>query len=159
VRFYAGFLGIAGFFLAGIQIWILAFCLLMQAYLLPLVFVRGWGIRRAIKWSAILVVLRPGLSVLLFIQASALFALLTLTGIGLVFLAYSLVSLFLCTALRETLRDLEARWSPSAAWGPRAPGARPASWKEIFAEDDQAAEEEDEEEKRTLKNIFRPWDG
>ncbi len=147
IRFYGGIEiggGILGFFLAGIQIWIMAFCLLMQIYLLPLLFSRAWGLRQVIKWSAMLVVLRPGLTVLMFLQALALSLLLAITGIGIVVLIYSLISLFLNIALREALREMETKWTPKK---------KPTSWKEIFA-----AEEEDEEEKRTLGEILRPWD-
>ncbi|MFZ1946584.1 MAG: hypothetical protein WAW06_03500, partial [bacterium] len=139
-----GHLGVLGYFLAGIQLWILAFCLLMQVYLLPLIFTKDWGVKRAIKWSAMLVVLRPGLTILIFLQVLAIAVLLAITGIGAVALLYSVVALFLTTTLREILRDLDARWTPKT---------KPTSWKEIF---DEA--EEDREDNRTLRDILRPWD-
>jgi uncharacterized membrane protein YesL len=137
-------LGALGFFLAGIQIWILAFAVLMQVYLLPLLFVRDWGIGRTIKWSAMLVVLRPGLSVLLFLQAFAILALLAITGVGIAVLLYSATSLFLNVALLETLKEMDEKWTPKQ---------KPTSWKEIMAE-----QEKDGDERRILGDILRPWD-
>ncbi|MFH1219079.1 MAG: hypothetical protein V1694_01325 [Candidatus Eisenbacteria bacterium] len=136
--------GVLGFFLAGIQIWILAFCVLMQVYLWPILFTKDWELRRVIKWSAILVVLQPGLTVLLFLQVFGLFVLLCITGVGIAVLASSLVSLFLATTLREVLREMDAKWTPKK---------KPTSWKEIFAEQEEA-----EEDNRTLGDILRPWD-
>jgi hypothetical protein len=147
VRFYGAIKvggGVLGFFLAGIQIWLWAFCLLMQVYLLPLLFGRDWGLRQAIKWSAMLVVLRPGFTVLMFLQALGLSVILAVTGIGLVVLLYSCLSLFLSITLREVLREIEVKWTPKR---------KPTSWLEIFTDED-----EDEEDKRTLGEILRPWD-
>jgi uncharacterized membrane protein YesL len=136
--------GILGFFLAGVQIWIAVFCLLMQVYLFPLLVTRGWDTRRILKWSAMLVVLRPGFTILMFLQALAIFLLVAVTGIGFVVLLMSLTSVFLSTTLRETLREMEAKWTPKK---------KPTSWKEIFEERDHR-----EEETRTLKDLLRPWD-
>lgn len=147
IRFYVGIKvahGILGFFLAGIQVWILAFSLLMQTYLLPLLFIKNWDIKRVIKWSAMLVVLRPGLTILMFLQALAIFTIITITGVGLALLTIAVISVFLNTTLRETLKDMEATWTPKQ---------KPTSWKEIFAERDRGAEE-----RRTLKDLFRPWE-
>lgn len=148
IRFYTsvklGF-GIIGFFLAGIQIWIGAFALLMQTYLLPLLFTKNWALKPVLKWSAMLVVLRPGFTILLFLQALAIFILISVTGVGVVLLLMGITSIFLNTALRETLRDMDRTTEPKK---------KPTSWKEIFAE----RERDEEEEKRTLKDIFRPWE-
>jgi uncharacterized membrane protein YesL len=143
-----GHLGVAGYFLAGIQIWIMAFCLLMQLYLLPILFTKDWGLKRSIRWSAMLVVLKPGLSVLLFLQVLAIAVLLTITGVGAIALVYSLVALFLTTALREILRDLEAKSTSKS---------KPTSWKDIFDAEEEERQE-DEDRGRTLKDILRPWD-
>ena len=160
IRFYGALKaggGVLGYFLAGVQIWILVFCLLMQVYLLPLLFIKNWGIKQAIKWSAMLVVLRPGLTVLVFLQVFGLCLVLTITGIGIVLVVYSFGALFLSICLQEVLREMEM----DAA---RTPGKRPTSWKEIFAERDartehgQRQKEEDEEDRRSLKDILRPWD-
>ena len=151
IRFYSAVRaggGIPGYFLAGLQIWILAFASLMQVYLLPLIFVRDWGLRRAVKWSAILVVLRPGLTILLFLQVFGLCLVLAVTVIGAVLVLYGLATLFLSISLQEVLREMERR---------TAPEARPSSWKEIFAERDRRLEEEDEDQ-RSLKDILRPWE-
>ena len=137
-------LGVLGFFLAGIQIWILAFCILMQIYLMPLLFVRNWGLGKTIKWSAMLVVLRPGLTVLLFLQAFAIGVLLAITGVGIVVLIYCALSLFLNVALLETQKEMDEKWTPKQ---------KPTSWKEIMAE-----QEKDADERRTLGDILRPWD-
>jgi uncharacterized membrane protein YesL len=136
--------GILGFFLAGIQAWIGAFLLLMQTYLVPVLVKRDWGVGKTIKWAAMLTVLRPGFTILIFLQALAIFALVTLTGIGLAVLTLSLTAAFLSTTLRELLTELEGRW---------APRKKPTSWKEIFAEQDR-----ERQESRSLKDIFRPWD-
>jgi Na+-transporting methylmalonyl-CoA/oxaloacetate decarboxylase gamma subunit len=147
IRFYikikvAG--GVLGFFLAGWQVCIFAFCLLVQTYLLPLLVSKNWGVLKTMKWAAILTTLKPGLTALLFLQALALFVLLSITGVGAVLLVLSIVAVFLNTATREAWREVEARWKPRK---------KPASWKEIFEERDL-----EEEEKRTLKDILRPWD-
>jgi uncharacterized membrane protein YesL len=151
IRFYGAIKaggGVLGYFLAGVQIWILAFCLLMQVYLLPLLFIRNWGIKQALKWSALLVVLRPGLTVLIFLQVFGLCVVLAITGIGIVLLIYSFAALFLSIGLQEVLREIETR---------TAPKARPTSWKEIFAEGDRETEEE-KEDQRSLRDILRPWE-
>jgi uncharacterized membrane protein YesL len=136
--------GILGFFLAGIQVWIAAFALLMQVYLFPLLVMRGWGIGKTIKWSAMLVVLKPGLTVLMFLQAFAIFLLVGITGVGIVVLLMSLTGILLNTNLRETLKEIEETTEPKR---------KPTSWKEIFEE-----QEKKDEETRTLKDILRPWD-
>jgi uncharacterized membrane protein YesL len=136
--------GLLGFFLAGIQVWIGAFCLLMQVYLLPLLYSRNWGVWAVLKWAGTLILLKPGFTILLFLQATGLFFLIGVTGVGVVLLLMSLVSMFLNTALRETLRDMDKTMKPKR---------KPTSWKEIFAEQDK-----EEEERRTLKDLFRPWD-
>ena len=66
------------------------------------------------------------------------------TGVGTVLLLLSVVSMFLNTALRETLRDMDTTMKPRR---------KPTSWKEIFEEQDK-----EEEEKRTVKDLFRPWE-
>jgi uncharacterized membrane protein YesL len=137
--------GIVGFFLAGVQVWIAAFLLLMQVYLFPLLVARDWGIGRTLKWSALLVVLKPGLTILMFIQALAIFMLIGITGVGIVVLLMSLISIFLNTTLREILREIEETTEPKK---------KPTSWKEIFEERDRKKEEET----RTLKDLLRPWD-
>jgi hypothetical protein len=113
-----------------------------------LLFIRNWGIRRILKWSAILVILRPGLTVLIFIQAVALFGLLTFTGVGFVLLAYGHAALFLNVAVLEILKEMEDKWIAKK---------RPASWKEIMAERDAEADE-DADERRTLRDVLRPWE-
>jgi uncharacterized membrane protein YesL len=137
--------GMLGFFLAGIQVWIAAFLLLMQVYLFPLLVTRSWGIRRTLKWSALLVVLKPGLTALMFIQALAIFALIGITGAGVVLLLMSLTAILLNTTLRETLREIDETVEPRR---------KPTSWKEIFEEE----ERKKEEDTRTLKDLLRPWD-
>ena len=137
--------GIMGFFLAGVQMWIAAFLLLMQVYLFPLLVTRDWGIKRTLRWSAVLVVLKPGLTILMFLQALAIFLLVGVTGIGVVVLLMSLTSVFLNTTLRETLREIEETTEPKR---------KPTSWKEIFEERDRKKEEES----RTFKDLLRPWD-
>jgi uncharacterized membrane protein YesL len=171
IRFYGSLKvghGVLGYFLAGIQIWILAFLLLMQVYLLPLLFLKGWGIRQVLKWSAMLVVLRPGFTALVFLQVFGLGVVLSVTGIGIVLLVYSFGALFLNIAVRQMLRSLEP---------PRKPveGKRPTSWKEILGERAGAAgadgvggrpgsegraveDEEEKEDQRSLRDILRPWD-
>jgi len=137
--------GLLGFFLAGIQIWIGAFALIMQVYLLPLLVGKNWDLKPVLKWSTLLIILKPGFTILLFLQALAIFILITITGVGAVLLLMSIISIFLNTALRETLREMDTTMKPKK---------KPTSWKEIFAE----REKEEEEEKRTLKDLFRPWD-
>jgi len=137
--------GIMGFFLAGVQMWIAAFLLLMQVYLFPLLVARDWRVGRTLKWSAMLVVLKPGLTILMFLQALAIFLLVGVTGIGVVVLLMSLTSVFLNTTLRETLREIEETTEPKK---------KPTSWKEIFEERDRKKEEET----RTFKDLLRPWD-
>jgi uncharacterized membrane protein YesL len=137
--------GVVGFFLAGVQLWIGAFLLLMQVYLFPLLVTRNWGIKRTIKWSAMLLVLKPGLTVLMFLQALAIFLLVGITGIGVVVLLMSLTSIFLNTTLREILREIEETTEPKR---------KPTSWKEIFEDEARKKEEED----RSLKDLLRPWD-
>jgi uncharacterized membrane protein YesL len=147
-RFYLGLRvagGVMGFFLAGVQMWIAAFCILMQVYLFPLLVTRDWGVRRTLKWSAMLVVLKPGLTVLMLLQALAIFLLVGITGVGVVVLLMSLTSVFLNTTLRETLREIEETTEPKK---------KPTSWKEIFEERDRKKEEES----RTFKDLLRPWD-
>jgi hypothetical protein len=136
--------GILGFFLAGVQAWIALFLLLMKTYLTAILFRKDWGVGRTLKWAAMLVVLRPGLTFLLYLQAVAIFAIVSLTGVGLVLLTLTVTGVFLNTALREVLRDMERRMTPRK---------KPTSWKEIFAERDR-----EEEEPRRLKDLFRPWD-
>jgi uncharacterized membrane protein YesL len=136
--------GLLGFFLAGIQVWIGAFCILMQVYAKPLLYSRDWGLWAVLKWSATLILIRPGYTILLFLQATAIYVLLGVTGVGVVLLLMSLVTMFLNTALRETLRDMDKTMKPKR---------KPTSWKEIFAEQDK-----EEEERRTIKDLFRPWD-
>jgi hypothetical protein len=147
VRFYAGIKiggGILGFFLAGWQVCIIALGLLVQVYLLPLLVTKNWGVLRVIKWSAILTVLKPGFTVFAFLQAIGIFIILTVTGVGAVLLVLSLTSIFLNTTLRETWKEIEARWKARK---------KPTSWKEVFEERDI-----EDEERRALKDIFRPWD-
>jgi uncharacterized membrane protein YesL len=147
IRFYIALKpggGILGFFLAGIQIWILTFCLLMQVYMMPLLAAKAWNLKRVLKWSAMLVVLKPGFTILIFLQALAIFVLVAITGVGAVLLALSLVSVFLSTSLREMLKEMEAQTEPKK---------KATSWKEIFAERDRR-----DEEPRTFKDLFRPWD-
>jgi uncharacterized membrane protein YesL len=147
IRFYINLKvgrGFLGFFLAGWQACIFAFCLLVQTYLLPLLVTKNWGILRVMKWAAIIVALKPGFTILVFLQAFALFVILTITGVGAVLLTMSVVSVFLNTATREVWKQVEARWKPKL---------KPTSWKEILKEKDL-----EQEEKRALKDIFRPWD-
>jgi len=136
--------GLLGFFLAGIQVWIAAFCLMMQVYVRPLLYSRNWGLGAVLKWSATLILLKPSFTILLFLQALALFVIIGVTGVGTVLLLVSVVSMFLNTALRETLRDMDKTMKPKR---------KPTSWKEIFEEQDK-----EEEEKRTVKDLFRPWE-
>ncbi len=147
IRFYAGWKalgGLPGFILAGWQLTMLVLAVLMQAYMMPLAILKDKGVRETIKWSAILMVLKPGYTVLVLLQAAAIFALVSVTGVGLAILAISLTSVFLNSATRELWSEIEARWKPSR---------KPTSWKEIFKERQQA-----EEESRTLKDLFHPWD-
>lgn len=148
IRFYAGWKamgGLPGFVLAGWQLTMLVFVLLLQAYVMPLATLRDEGVWQTIKWSAILTILKPGYTVLIFLQAVALFALVSVTGIGLAVLAMSIVGIFLNSATRELWRQIEEQWKPSR---------KPTSWKEIFRERQRAQEEE-----RTLRDLFHPWDG
>jgi hypothetical protein len=147
IRFYARLKiggGTLGFFLAGWQVCIFALCLLVQVYLLPLLVTRNWGVLRVIKWSAVLTVLKPGFTVLVFLQALGMFVILAITGVGAALLVLSVTSVFLNTTLRETWKDMEATWKARK---------KPTSWKEIFEERDTK-----EEERRALKDILRPWD-
>ena len=151
IRFYGAIKvggGVLGYFLAGIQLWILAFCLLMQVYLLPLLFLKDWSIRRTIRWSAMLVILRPGLTLLVFLQVFGLCVVLAITSIGIVLVLYSFAALFLSVGLLEVLREMESAWTPKT---------RPTSWKEIFAERDREKGEEAEDQ-RSLRDILKPWD-
>jgi len=136
--------GVAGFFLAGVQVWIALFVLAMHVYLLPLLVRKRWGVLKTIKWAAVLVVLRPGLGLLVMLQAIAGAVAVGITIIGGLVILMSLVAVFLNTTLREVLRDLEAGG---------APRKKPTSWKEIFEE-----ERSRDEEPRSMKDIFRPWD-
>lgn len=136
--------GILGFFLAGVQVWIMLFVIAMCLYLLPFLVKRNWGTFRTIKWSAVLVVLKPGFSLLIILQVLAASVIIGITIIGGIVILMSLVSVFLSTNLREVLKELEAGDEPRK---------RPTSWKEIFEE----ARRRDEEP-RGIKDILRPWD-
>ena len=147
IRFYLGWKalgGLPGFALAGWQVTILAFVLLTQAYVMPLATLRDHGVWQTMKWSAILTILKPGYTVLVFLQAVAIFVLVSLTGIGIAVLALALVAIFLNTATRELWHQIEAHWKP---------GRKPTSWREIFRE-----RERGEEESRSLKDLLHPWD-
>lgn len=139
-----GTAGILGFFLAGVQVWIMLFVIAMCLYLLPLLTKKNWGIFKTIKWSAVLVVLKPGFSLLIMLQVLAASVIIGITIIGAIVILMSLVSVFLGTNLREVLKELEAEGEPKK---------RPTSWKEIFGE-----ERKREEEPRGIKDILRPWD-
>jgi uncharacterized membrane protein YesL len=146
IRFYLaleGPAGVLGFFLVGVQVWIVLFILTMRIYLIPLLVKKDWGVFKLIKWSAILVVLRPVFSLLLLLQATAAAVIIGITIIGAILILMSLASVFLNTMLREVLKELEASGEPKR---------RPTSWKEIF-EDERAREEEP----RSLKDLFHPW--
>jgi uncharacterized membrane protein YesL len=147
IRFYLaleGAAGIFGFFLVGLQVWIGAFVLVMRVYIMPLLVKKRWGVWKTIKWSAVLVVIRPGFSILIFLQAAAMAIILGITIIGAVVVVMGLASVFLNTALREVLKELEESEEPRK---------KPTSWKEIFEE-----ERRREEEPRTFKDILKPWE-
>jgi len=139
-----GAAGILGFFLVGLQVWIVLFVVCMQVYLLPLLVKKEWGAVKTIKWSAVLILLRPGFTLLMMLQVAAASVIIGITIIGTVIVVMSLVSVFLSTTLREVLKDLEETGEP---------GRKPTSWKEIFE-----AERSREEEPRTAKDLLRPWD-
>jgi uncharacterized membrane protein YesL len=136
--------GILGFFLVGVQVWIVLFVLAMRVYLMPLLVRKKWGVLKTIKWSAILVVLKPGFSLLIMLQVVGAAVIIGITIIGGIVVLMSLVSVFLNTNLREILKDLEASDEPEK---------KPTSWKEIFEE-----EKRRDEEPRTMKDILKPWD-
>lgn len=147
IRFYLaleGPAGVLGFFLVGVQVWIVLFVLTMRIYLIPLLVKKNWGVFKTIKWSAVLVVLRPGFSLLLLFQVIAGAVIIGITIIGAVLILMSLASVFLNTTLREVLKELEASGEPKK---------RPTSWKEIFEE-----ERARDEEPRTMKDLLHPWD-
>jgi uncharacterized membrane protein YesL len=147
IRFYLaleGPAGVFGFFLVGVQVWILIFVLSTHIYLLPLLVRKRWGVFKTIKWSAILVVIRPGLTLLVLLQAVAAAIVIGITIVGGIVILMSLVSVFLNTNLREILKELEESGEPRK---------KPTSWKEIFEDKSRR-----DEEPRTMKDILRPWD-
>lgn len=136
--------GVLGFFLVGVQVWIVLFVLSMRVYLMPLLVKKKWGALKTIKWSAILILLKPGFTLLVMLQVLAASVIIGITILGAIVILMSLVSVFLNTALREVLKELEERDEPEK---------KPTSWKEIFE-----AERERDEEPRSFKDILRPWD-
>ncbi len=136
--------GVMGFFLVGLQVWIVLFVLSMQVYLLPLLARKRWGALKTIRWSAVLILIKPGFCVLIMLQVLAASVIIGITIIGTIVILMSLVSVFLNTTLREVLKELEHAGEPEK---------RPASWREIFD-----AERAREEEPRGMKDILRPWD-
>jgi uncharacterized membrane protein YesL len=147
IRFYLaleGPAGIAGFFLVGLQVWLGLYVATMRVYLIPLLVSRDWGILKTIKWSAVLVLIRPGFTFLLLLQAAAGAVVIGITIIGAIVILMSLASVFLNTTLREVLKQLETEEEPRR---------RPASWKEIFE-----TQRRREEEPRGLKDLLHPWD-
>ena len=147
IRFYLaleGPAGIVGFFFVGVQVWIGAFVIAMRVYILPLLVKKRWGVFKTLKWSAILVLIKPGFTLLMMLQAIAIAVIIGITIIGAILIVMSLISVFLNTTLREVLKEIEAREEPKK---------RPTSWKEIFEQ-----ERAREEEPRSIKDILRPWD-
>ena len=136
--------GVLGFFLVGVQVWIVLFVLCMRAYLFPLLVKKKLGVIKTIKWSAVLILLKPGFTLLIMLQVVAASVIIGITIIGAIVVLMSLVSVFLNTTLREILKELERSDEPRK---------KPTSWKEIFE-----AERAREEEPRTVKDILRPWD-
>ncbi len=142
IRFYASSskLGIVGKGLAIWQISLLLLVLLTGQYSLPLIVLREMGIKKCLKFSGLLMMLRPAYSVLIFLQAVALVLILAVTGVGLVVLATVAVSTFLNSATEISIREIEKSVQTPT---------KPTSWKEIFAEEP--------EEDRSLRDLFHPW--
>ena len=136
--------GILGFFLVGAQVWIVLFVLVMRIYLMPLLVKKRWGVFKTVKWSAILVVLKPGLGLIMMLQALAAAVIIGITIIGAIVILMSALSVFLNTTLREILKELEQSDEPRK---------KPTSWKDIFEE-----ERARDEEPRTFKDLLHPWD-
>ncbi len=146
IRFYLnlkGYAAIAGFFAVGLQVWILLFVAAMRIYLVPILATYRWSLWKAIKWSAILVILKPGTSALVLVQAVAFMIIVSATILGAALVAYSLTAVFLTVNLQETMKELEEKWKPKR---------KPTSWKEIFAQ------RQLEEEERSLRDILKPWE-
>lgn len=145
LRFYSHTtqLGIMGKGLAIWQMTMIILILLVCQYSLPLLTLRQTGVRQCLKLSGLLMMLRPGYSVLILIQALAMVFILSITGIGLAVLAVAAASTFLNSATEISIKQLEISNQSKQ---------KPTSWKEIFKK------HEDQDQDRSLRELFRPWE-
>ncbi len=115
-------------FMGAVNLWLLLLFALIEIYSLPLIVKQDIGLKKALKRSALLALDNPFFTIVISIQILAIVFLSVLSGVGMVLLLMSLVSLLLSRALRE-----------------------------LFGKYEEGKEEE-KEEVRSLKKIFRPWE-
>jgi hypothetical protein len=88
------------------------------------------GLIKSLKRSALLALDNPFFSIVISIQIMAVFFLSLLSGVGLILLMMSLVSLLLSRSLRELFSKYEGG---------------------------EKEEKEEKEERKSLRGVFRPW--
>jgi len=133
IDFYSHLRGpaaIPGMVLSAVMIWVAVFFLLMHAHLYPLLVGGESGLRALLKKAALLTLDNVAFTIGITVQALALSALCILTGAGLVLINGSAVAMLLTTGHEELLR----KYSDDAELPPE------------FLE------------KRTLRDLWRPWE-
>lgn len=114
-------------FLGAVNLWIFFLFSLLGMYSLPLMVEQDIGLIKSLKRSALLALDNPFFSIVISIQIMAIFFLSLLSGVGVILLMMSLVSLLLSRSLRELFSKYEGR------------------------------AQEEKEERKSLRGIFRPW--
>jgi hypothetical protein len=131
VDFYSHLSGRAalpGFLLAGLLVWGAAFWLLIHVHVYPLMIDGERGLRRLLRTSALLTLDNLSFTIGLALQSLMLVTLCVLTGVGLIVLLTSMLTLLHAAGHRELLRKYRDDVAPDAP------------------------------ETRTWRHLWRPWE-
>lgn len=114
-------------FLGAVNLWLFLFFSLVGMYSLPLMVEQDIGLRKLLQRSALLALDNPFFTLIISIQILAILFLSLLSGVGVILLMMSLVSMLLNRSLQELFAKYEGN------------------------------KKEEKEERRNLREIFRPW--
>lgn len=141
---------------AGFCFWLMIFALMVLLYAYPIMVTQNAGIGFTLKRAALIVLDNPLYSFAILIMLAGILVLALVTFVGPAVFLYALSATMANSALDNVMKKYADRQAAQKALEQPQEQRRPTSWKQI--KDEEERQKKHDRYKRSIREIFKPWE-